>query len=116
MHGEAIGRDPSVPMGQQFTVSTALPGFDVSIQRVVTRASQEIDRYGVAEHYQAVSSIVAIGPIATVTVTAVPTVEASPTSVLTPVPINNPTRLAGLNPGARSCSPTVEFARLLWSV
>ncbi|HLZ10203.1 MAG TPA: PASTA domain-containing protein, partial [Chloroflexota bacterium] len=87
------------PSGQQFALSPALPGFDVSIQRSVTRDGQEIDRYGVAEHYRPMPAIVSIGPPVTVTPTAtvVPTVEASPTPA---APVHNPTRLAGLNPSA----------------
>lgn len=91
--------DPALPTGQQFALSPSLPGFDVSIQRTVTQSGQELDRYGVAEHYQPMASIVSIGPFATVTPTASPTVEASATAVVV-VPINNPNHLAGLNPSA----------------
>ena len=90
--------DPSLPSGQQFTLAPPLPGFDVSIQRTVTQSGAELDRYGVAEHYLPMASLVSIGPIATTTPTVTPTVESSPTVV--GIPLNNPTRLVGLNPSA----------------
>src|SRR4029077_5204002 len=91
--------DPDLPSGQQFAISPALPGFDVSVQRSVTRGGQEIDRYGVAEHYRAMPAVIALGPLATVTPTA--TVESIAEASATAVSLaHNPTRLAGLNPSA----------------
>lgn len=91
--------DPTVPAGQQFTVLPPLPGFDVSVQRTVTRGGIVIDRYGVQEHYQAQTAIISVGPTATIP-PASPTTAPSPT----PNPIaqnpTGPTRLAGLNPGS----------------
>jgi hypothetical protein len=96
--------DPNLASGQQFAVAPALPGFDVSIQRSVSNGGREVDRYGLAEHYQPASALVLIGRPPTPTPTAMP----SPVPTWTPIPTvdarpapgipNNPTRLAGLNP------------------
>jgi hypothetical protein len=93
--------DPQLPSGQQFTVSPGLPGFDVAVQRTVTRAGQVVDRYGVAEHYVPQPALIAVGKPAD-TPTPTPTPEAKPQ----PEPVGGggspsgagPTHLAGLNP------------------
>jgi hypothetical protein len=109
--------DPSLPSGQQISLSSAAPGFDVSIQRIVTKSGQELDRYGEAEHYLPVGAVVAVGPVATATVTptvtptagvaatvaATPAVGVTVAATATPVPAtrsNNPDHLAGLNPSS----------------
>ncbi len=98
----SIVADPNLPAGQQFTVSAGLPGFDVVVQRTVTKDGQVVDRYGVAEHYVPIASIVAIGP----TPRPTPSPSASPTVVApnaTPTAVaasGGPTHLAGLNPSS----------------
>jgi|GEM_PF-5526514 len=84
--------DPSIGAGQQVTSAAAIEGFDVTVQRTVTHAGQVVDRYGVAEHYQAQPAVVLVGPT--------PTPQPSPTPTPTAVTSasGGPTHLAGLNP------------------
>jgi hypothetical protein len=91
--------DPSLAPGQQFTVATAIPGFDITVQRTVIKDGQVIDRYGLAEHYQPSPAVVIVGPTPTATPLPPPTVTPVPVAPVTPV-VNAPTHLAGLNPAA----------------
>lgn len=97
--------DPSLPPGQQFVVSTPVAGFDVVVQRTVSKDGNVVDRYGVAERYTPQRQVIVVGP------TATPTPKPTPTLLPTPVPIatpnlesqpsstsSGPTHLAGLNP------------------
>jgi hypothetical protein len=84
--------DPALAPGQQFTVSAAVPGFDVTLERTVTKDGQVVDRYGVSEHYQPFPAVVAVGPQPTPTAVVVP-----PTPTRAPSPND---RLAGLNPSS----------------
>jgi hypothetical protein len=88
-----VRADPELPPGQQFTMSAAAPGFDVSVQRTVTKDGNVVDRYGVTEHYLPVRSVVAVGltPTPVPTATPVPAVPTGPAG---------PTHLTGLNPAA----------------
>jgi vancomycin resistance protein YoaR len=86
--------DSQLPPGQQFTVAPGVAGFDVVVQRTVTKGGAVIDRYGQSEHYGAVAPVVAVGP----TPTPSPAPTQAPTS--TPAAASGPTHLAGLNPGA----------------
>lgn len=95
--------DPSLPPGQQFVVSTPVVGFDVIVQRTVSKDGNVIDRYGVAERYTPQRQEIAIGP--TPTPTPKPTPELLPTPIpITPPaasgppPSSGPTHVAGLNP------------------
>lgn len=106
---ETVRIDPSLSPGQQFTVFGGSAGFNVNIQRtVVDKEGNTIDRYGLAEHYQAMPAIIALGPTptATATATATPTPTSTPLAQATPaVPTgsgggSSPTHLAGLNPSA----------------
>jgi hypothetical protein len=87
--------DPELPPGQQFAATVAAPGFDIAVQRTVTRNGEVIDRYGVNEHYLPVPAVIAIGPTVTPTVTATPVAGGAP-----PAAPQGPTHLAGLNPAA----------------
>jgi hypothetical protein len=83
--------DPELPPGQQFAASAAVPGFDIAVQRTVTRNGEVLDRYGLNEHYQPMPAVIAIGPTLTPTATSTPAAgSGSP----------GPTHLAGLNPAA----------------
>jgi hypothetical protein len=106
--------DPSLPPGQQFVVTTPVAGFDVVVQREVTKDGNVVDRYGVAERYAAQAEVIAIGPTPTPTWTPLP--EPSPTPMLVPTPAlpappptapplpSGPTRLSGLNPALYTLS------------
>ncbi len=91
-----IRSDPEIPPGQQFSSSSALPGFDVAVQRTVTQQGNVIDRYGLTEHYQPRTAIISLGP------TTTPTVTPTPVPAVTPTPAvpTGPTHLAGLNPAS----------------
>lgn len=95
--------DPSLPPGQQFSLSAAAGGFDVVVQRAVSKDGSILDRYGVAEHYPARPAVIAVGPTPTPTATPFPVIVPTPVEIPTvaaaPLP-NGPTRLAGLNPAA----------------
>jgi hypothetical protein len=90
-----IQPDPSLAPGQQFTIFAGSPGFDVTVQREVTRADAVIDRYGMVAHYRPQPAVIAEGP----TPTPSPTPTASPTPAPTPTG-GGPTHLAGLDPSA----------------
>jgi hypothetical protein len=87
-----IRTDPNLPPGQQFTVFRGTEGFDVAVQRTVTKQDQTIDRYGVNEHYQPMPAIVAVGA------TPTPTPQPEPTEITGGG--SGPTHLAGLDPSA----------------
>ncbi len=88
--------DPSLPPGQQMTISVGIAGFDLTVQRTVTKAGQVVDRYGVSQRYQPQPAVIATGPP--------PPTPTPPPPVPTPVPQpgspSGPTHLAGLNPSA----------------
>jgi hypothetical protein len=86
--------DPELAPGQQFTVSGGLPGFDVAVQRTVTKNGQVVDRYGVSEHYQPVPAVVAVGPPPTPT-----PMPPTPTRAPATQP-SGPDHLAGLIPSS----------------
>jgi hypothetical protein len=88
--------DPEVPMGQQFTISSAAPGFDINVERTVTKDGNVVDRYGLNEHYVPLRSVVAVGP------TPTPSPTATPVAVVPTVSAGSagPTHLAGLNPAS----------------
>ncbi len=95
---QTVRTDPSLPPGQQFNVFPGASGFDVDVQRTVTRQGQIVDRYGVVERYRAMPGIVVVGEQPTPTPTPAPTDTPQPAS-----PSQNgagPTHLAGLDPTA----------------
>lgn len=94
---QTVRTDPSIPPGQQFKVFAGSAGFDVDVQRTVTREDQPIDRYGLVEHYRAMPAIVVVGPQPTMT----PTPPPEPTEPSDSTGAGSgPTRLAGLDPNA----------------
>jgi len=93
---QTVRTDPSVPPGQQFILFRGSEGFDVVVQRTVTRQNQTVDRYGLVEHYQAMPAILVVGAQPTPTLT--PPTPPEPTEVV--INGEGPTHLDGLDPGA----------------
>ncbi len=91
---QTVRTDPSLPPGQQFTVFRGAAGFDVMVQREVTREDQTLDRYGVDERYQPMPAIVVVGASPT------PTPVPQPEHPVIPGIGQGPTHLAGLDPNA----------------
>jgi hypothetical protein len=90
-----VRSDPGLPAGQQFSASAAVQGFDVAVQRTVTRNGEVLDRYGLNEHYQAMPGVIAVGPTTTPTPTPLPAALSTGSQGS-----SGPTHLAGLNPAA----------------
>src|SRR5262249_27289782 len=75
--------DPSLPPGQQYALSQGAAGFDVTVQRTVSKNGQVVDRYGLAEHYRPAAPVLAVGP------TPSPTLTPFPELVQTPTPLSS---------------------------
>jgi len=81
--------DPALAPRARFTLSPSTPGFDIVVQRTVTRDGHTVDQYEARETYQPKKAIVLIGPIPTAT----PVLSPTPTPVVigSPLPPTVPT-------------------------
>lgn len=74
--------DPTMPAGHELWIEAAEDGFDVTIERTVTKAGQLVDRYVYTNHYEPAHNVKVVGTLgATPTLAPTPSPVASPTTV-----------------------------------
>ena len=95
--------DPSQPAGYELWIEEAEDGFDATIERLVTKNGQTVDRYLFTNHYEPARNVLAVG-----------TKGAKPTAVPTntPIPVS-PTVAPPATPMAKPTAPPTPIVYVL---